>query len=239
MRPVNDLARTEPARPVYARPEGGDASVSAVAAPALGSMRWIMDTGSGYDLIARSHLTPDDEDFVEPTKAVPLYTANGWTRVTERCSIQNPTLFQEITPLVMDASPPVLTVGRRCMEQGYAFHWTPGVPPVLVRPDGVRIQLEVENYVPYLADVEDPMPPVAPAVPAETRPSRPAPIPAPHPPAPVPAGGDAAGPEGGGAAEPVRDLKAEATSTVVESARRLLSQARLPPAMWPNAVRHF
>ena len=77
MRPVDDLARTEPARPVYARLEGGDASGGAVAAPALGSMRWIMDTGSGYDLIARSHLTPDDEDFVEPTKAVPLRTANG------------------------------------------------------------------------------------------------------------------------------------------------------------------
>ena len=45
--PVSDLARAKPARPVYARSEGGDASGGAVATPALGLMRWIMDTGVG------------------------------------------------------------------------------------------------------------------------------------------------------------------------------------------------
>ena len=70
-------------------PDGGDASgEGATAAPALGSMRWIMDTGSGYDLIARSHLTVDDEEFIGPTRVAPLYTANGWTHATEQCIIQ-------------------------------------------------------------------------------------------------------------------------------------------------------
>jgi hypothetical protein len=33
----------------------------------------------------------------------------------------------------------VLSVGRRCMEHGYAFHWEPWEKPVHVCPGGNKI----------------------------------------------------------------------------------------------------
>ena len=50
----------------------------------------------------------------------------------------------------MNNTPAVLSVGERCQEHGYAFHWPRGQKPYLETPDGRRIQLEVIGNVPYL-----------------------------------------------------------------------------------------
>ena len=55
-------------------------------------------------------------------------------------------------PLLLESSPPVLSVGKRCMEEGYSFHWPSGHNPYLISPDGKRHDLEVDNVVPYLLD---------------------------------------------------------------------------------------
>ena len=52
----------------------------------------------------------------------------------------------------MESCPAVLSVGRRCVDFGYSFHWPAGGAPYLVRPDGARVELEVEGYVPYLPE---------------------------------------------------------------------------------------
>ena len=46
----------------------------------------------------------------------------------------------------------VLTVGRRCAEQGFEFTWRPFAPaPELYRPDRRRCDVKVdEDYVPYV-----------------------------------------------------------------------------------------
>ena len=51
---------------------------------------------------------------------------------------------------MLDSTPPVLTVGRRCQERGYAFHWPPYGHPRLVRPNGKDVPLSVDHYVPYI-----------------------------------------------------------------------------------------
>ena len=45
----------------------------------------------------------------------------------------------------------MLSVGERCLDHGYGFHWPRGEPvPFLETPSGKRIQLEVEGKIPYL-----------------------------------------------------------------------------------------
>ena len=39
-------------------------------------------------------------------------------------------------PLLRESTPPVLSVGRRCMHHGYGFYWPPGKSPYLVTPKG-------------------------------------------------------------------------------------------------------
>ena len=53
-------------------------------------------------------------------------------------------------PLILESSPPVLTVGRRCKQEGYEFHWPRNALPYMVNGEGVRIVLKVENFVPYI-----------------------------------------------------------------------------------------
>ena len=38
------------------------------------------------------------------------------------------------------------------MELGYGFHWYPGKSPYITLPDGTKLVLHVEHYVPYLYD---------------------------------------------------------------------------------------
>ena len=59
-------------------------------------------------------------------------------------------LDENITPYVLENTPPVLTVGYRCMEMGYTFMWPTAQEPYFIRPDGVVIRLTVEDYIPYL-----------------------------------------------------------------------------------------
>jgi hypothetical protein len=88
-----------------------------------GADRWIADTGCGYDLV--------QQDVVARVKAprrpcseetIRLDTANGVVEITEQVVLNVPELNEEVRACVLDATPAVLSVGRRCMEHGYAFH---------------------------------------------------------------------------------------------------------------------
>jgi hypothetical protein len=53
----------------------------------------------------------------------------------------------ETTALVMKNSPTVMSMGKRCMREGYSFRWDAGCKPLLVPPDGEEIVLDVINGV--------------------------------------------------------------------------------------------
>ena len=59
-------------------------------------------------------------------------------------------LDEEIRALVPDNTPNVLSLGRRCMEQGYSFTWHAYSRPELVTPNGDRVVLDVRDNIPYL-----------------------------------------------------------------------------------------
>eukprot|EP00971_Amphidinium_carterae_P018904 372296-Amphidinium_carterae.1 len=70
-------------------------------------------------------------------------------RATERVN----TLRSTITPLLLESTPDVLSIGRRCVTEGYSFHWEKGENPYFVDKKGRRIDLSVERYIPYLNDI--------------------------------------------------------------------------------------
>ena len=51
---------------------------------------------------------------------------------------------------VMQNTPSLISIGKRCMEQGYTFTWPAGELPVLQGPGGKEIVLDVLNNVPHL-----------------------------------------------------------------------------------------
>ena len=66
--------------------------------------------------------------------------------------VKVPELNATVTPYLVQSSPPVLSVGLRCVEDGFDFVWrgSKNEKPKLVSPDGKVIELEVRDYVPYL-----------------------------------------------------------------------------------------
>ena len=127
--------------------------------------RWIADTGCGYDLIQLDEVMRN-KVVKRPCKGEPirLDTANGLVEIKEQVALHVPEINEEVRACVLEATPAVLSVGRRCMEHGYAFHWEPGRAPILVCPGGNILHLGVEHYVPYLSRGTVPQPAVAAAV---------------------------------------------------------------------------
>ena len=59
-----------------------------------------------------------------------------------------------IEAYVLDSTPSLLSLGKRCMELGYRFVWEPFTHPKFFDPDGRRIAVEVINNIPYLVPSE-------------------------------------------------------------------------------------
>jgi hypothetical protein len=102
-----------------------------------GPERWLVDTGSAFDLIGKNDVPDWRVKLATATETpVELSTANGRMVVGKKVLMQVGPFQQHVSPLLLEHSPPVLAVGRRCMEEGYSFHWPSGRQPYLIAPDG-------------------------------------------------------------------------------------------------------
>ena len=57
---------------------------------------------------------------------------------------------EEVAPYILDSTPPVLSVGYRCMNLGYSFIWPKGEDPYFLLPNGSICPLVTTGDVPYL-----------------------------------------------------------------------------------------
>ena len=100
---------------------------------------WLIDTGSGHDLVDFA-LVFDSAQLTEPANSnILLHTANGECRPNGSIIMDIKPLNETSSALVLENTPNVLSVGLRCMEYGYSFHWPCGQVPYLVTPDGFQV----------------------------------------------------------------------------------------------------
>ena len=112
-----------------------------------------MDTGSGHDLISRNVASDSVmHNIKHMDEPVTLSTANGLIRVDDRLPLKLRSVNSSVAPLVLDSCPSVLSIGKRCMEEGWEFVWRPNKPPYIKFPNGKQIQCVVKGNVPYLPD---------------------------------------------------------------------------------------
>jgi hypothetical protein len=79
-----------------------------------------MDTGSAVDLVSARDGPSDYVHGVLPLDVpISLSTANGRMLATKCVEMQVGTLADVVSPLVLNSTPPVLSVGKRCMDEGY------------------------------------------------------------------------------------------------------------------------
>ena len=145
--PITNLLEQEP--PICATP----------------ARQWVIDTGSGFHLIGRDDLSPQELGNLRTNdRPSPLLTANGETTAKHVYDLIVKALgLENDTALVLEKSPSVLSLGRLCLEHGCSFWWQTGHNPQILLKDGSAIELDVNNYVPVLAS---PARSVTPSVPA-------------------------------------------------------------------------
>ena len=113
-------------------------------------VKWLMDTGCGHDLIGRAKAKSLGVDIVKDDDEIVFQTANGSTSTSDVAKIVVDELDETVEPHVLDETPTVLSIGRRCMKMGYAFHWTPGKLPFMVTAKQGFVHLQVKDDIPYL-----------------------------------------------------------------------------------------
>ena len=114
--------------------------------------RWIVDSGSCFDLVDARALTDTERRHIAKGCAQKtLMTANGEMTVDNEINIEVSGIGEVENALVMPECPSVLLLCRLCVEKGYTFHWAAGKSPTLTNSRGNTIALKVERFVPILA----------------------------------------------------------------------------------------
>ncbi len=123
----------------------------ASAAPDVQS-KLIVDTGASLGLADKAEQSRKEKETLrDAEEPVTLNSANGKTESSEQIDRKVPRSGITIEPHVLDNCPDVLSVGQRCQGEGFEFRWKPfSDRPYFVRPDGVKVFCQSENYVPML-----------------------------------------------------------------------------------------
>ena len=119
--------------------------------------RLIADTGCGKDMVSN---TTFSEDFMarrcyKRENLICMQTANGPVELDSEISFWLKKLKQKVNAVVGGDTPDLLSVGYRCQELGFGFHWEPRSVSYFALPDGTEVDLHVDHYVPYLFDDGD------------------------------------------------------------------------------------
>ena len=116
--------------------------------------RWLVDTGCGQDLIARTYVSPYFESVLA-VKPITFGTANGVTDSNGGLPIT--TLVSGNAPSVahiLPSTPAVLSVVERCMKRGFCYIWISRKRPCMITPALIIVPLLVKGDIPYL-DIVD------------------------------------------------------------------------------------
>ena len=115
---------------------------------ATAEIAWIADTGSAQDLVC-SKMIPEDVVY-HSHEPLELITANGSQSADQQASVHIDCIDKEVHPYVLPDTPAVISVGMRCIQDGWDFVWKSFSRPYFRKKDGTKIKLEVKDYVPYL-----------------------------------------------------------------------------------------
>ena len=113
-------------------------------------MKFIMDTGCGHDLVSQGKVTKNDLETFVGNKTMHFQTANGTTDSDIVARFSTNCFDEPVEAHILESTPSVLSVGKRCMNQGYSFIWPDGRDPYMVNREGQRIQLYVKGDIPYV-----------------------------------------------------------------------------------------
>jgi hypothetical protein len=86
-------------------------------------------------------------------------TVNGQIWAALECPMCIPPLKTQVSPYVLRSTPDLLSLGKRCVVDGYTFLWKGhSTRPIWTLPDGSIITLRSEGYIPIMDSNMRPVP---------------------------------------------------------------------------------
>ena len=80
-----------------------------------------------------------------------FHTANGVTSASKMTDIKFNVFEEPVRAHVLEDTPSVLSMGKRCLEQGYTFIWPSGKDPFMIDNNGLMINMRVKDHIPYVS----------------------------------------------------------------------------------------
>jgi RNA:NAD 2'-phosphotransferase (TPT1/KptA family) len=116
---------------------------------------WMADTGASVDVVDQQQISKEGQKKVRRLEDSRTYeTAAGDVTVNSAISLHS-NRVGSIDAIILDGSPAIISVGRKCMIEGYGFYWPPFTPPHIISPGGQRrVDCIVEDYVPYVLEAD-------------------------------------------------------------------------------------
>ena len=109
--------------------------------------KFILDSGSGHDLISARKVERMDLATYQD-EAVNFHTANGVTVVsTSKVDLDFKAFGETANVHVLDDTPSVISMGKRCMDHGYSFVWPSGKDPYLVDKNANIVKLRWSSRI--------------------------------------------------------------------------------------------
>jgi hypothetical protein len=87
-----------------------------------------------------------------------LQTANGVITARHEADVYIVELDDNVTVVLMDNAPPVLSLGKLCIENGWAYQWEPGSKAPVLTKGHKSIECPVTNMVPNIQVRQMPLP---------------------------------------------------------------------------------
>ena len=111
---------------------------------------WVIDTGSGHNLVSKRNLTNEEQREIQRAEStLKLVTAGGVISCDEIVDVDVSKFGAAVSARVLKNTPRVLSVAKLVEEHGATFTWSREGPKLLL--DGVWINLPVKAGVPLLA----------------------------------------------------------------------------------------
>ena len=110
------------------------------------------DTGTDQDIVGESQQVVMQSKIRDADVNITLATANGPITADRSIDTHIPALSEGFSPYVLKDSPPALSIGQRCLEDGYDFVWGRNNKPIFIRPDKEVVEFKLSSRVPFLDD---------------------------------------------------------------------------------------
>ena len=116
---------------------------------------WILDSGASEDVAPRELC---HENMIKSARLLDneltLTTAGGPISVTHSVHCKISSTGESVDALLLDNSPALLSMGLRCLRDGWTFLWVGfSEKPILVSPCWTKfLHCAVKDFIPYLVD---------------------------------------------------------------------------------------